>query len=112
MDYISHQIAALILDIEAQMRRIGLWENSPPSTQAMQSLTPFCHDTLRFEQWLQWVFLVKMKEVVEGRSEWPNSSDITPLAEYRFTQLAQPTSQLLALLEGFDALINRTGSRR
>lgn len=89
------------------MRRIALWESTPPAPEALQSLTPFCHDTLQLEQWLQWVFLPKMKCVVEGLEECPSSSDIAPLAEYRFSQLKHPTALLLQLIERFDRLISR-----
>ena len=88
------------------MRRIGLWETQAPSPEALESLVPFCHDTLKFEQWLQWVFLSKMKLVVEGREECPSSSDITPMAEHRFSQLDMPTITLLKLIERFDAHIS------
>jgi uncharacterized protein YqcC (DUF446 family) len=93
------------------MRRLKLWESSPPPAEALQSLMPFCHDTLRLEQWLQWVFLPKMKRVVESEEECPSSSEIAPLAEYRFAQLGQHTAPLLALLERFDSHINRHGLR-
>lgn len=109
MDHFIHQVADLLLEIEAEMRRLGLWQTAAPEPQALQSLVPFCHDTLRFEQWLQWVFVVKMKRVVEGDGACPTSSEITPLAEHRFAQLEPPTAQLLELISRFDALINREG---
>lgn len=108
MDRITHQLADLILDIEAEMRRIGLWEHTPPPEEALASLAPFCHDTLTFEQWLQWVFLPKMKQVVESGEEFPASSDIQPLAEYRLGQLPLATDHLLQLIQQFDDFINRT----
>lgn len=89
------------------MRRLGMWETQPPDSDALESLVPFCHDTLRFEQWLQWVFLAKMKQVLESEEGFPASSDISPLAEYRFTMLPQQTDQLLALIQQFDDFINR-----
>ncbi|MFO7593195.1 MAG: YqcC family protein [Pseudomonadota bacterium] len=108
MDTLSHQLADLLLAIEAEMRRLGLWEQQPPPEEALCSLMPFCHDTLRLEQWLQWVFLPKMKRVLETGEEFPGSSEIEPLAEYRFNLLPQQTDRLLALIGRFDALINRT----
>jgi uncharacterized protein YqcC (DUF446 family) len=112
MDHFTHQLADLLLEIEAEMRRIGLWEPQPPPPQALTSLIPFCHDTLRFEQWLQWVLLPKVKQIVESDEECPSSSDITPLAEHRFGQLPQQTAALLQLLERFDKQINREGRLR
>ncbi len=109
VDKFNHQLADLILALEAEMRRLGLWETQPPEPQDLESLVPFCHDTLRFEQWLQWVFLAKMKQVLETEEGFPASSDIAPLAEYRFTMLPQHTDQLLALIEAFDKFINKAG---
>ena len=89
------------------MRRIRLWESDRPSEESLSSLVPFCHDTLTFQQWLQWVFLPKMKRVVETGEDFPASSDITPLAEYSFESLPQPTGRLLELIKAFDDFINR-----
>lgn len=107
MDNVSHQLADLILAIEAEMRRIRLWEEARPSEEALSSLAPFCYDTLRFEQWLQWVFLPKMKAVLETEEDFPTSSEISPLAEHCFERLPQNTDKLLELLHQFDAFINR-----
>jgi uncharacterized protein YqcC (DUF446 family) len=107
VDKFTHQLADLILAIEAEMRRLNMWEAQPPDSEALESLAPFCHDTLRFEQWLQWVFLAKMKQVLETEEGFPASSDIAPLAELRFEQLPQQTGQLLALIKQFDEFINR-----
>ncbi len=111
MDQFNHQLADLLLEIEAEMRRLQLWQITPPEAEALQSLMPFCHDTLRLEQWLQWVFLPKMRQVVESEEECPSSSEIAPLAEYRFAQLEQPTGALLSLLERFDHHINHQALR-
>ena len=108
MDTVSHQLADLILEIEAEMRRIQLWESERPSEEALSSLVPFCHDTLAFHQWLQWVFLPKMKAVVETEEDFPTSSEIAPLAEYSFERLPQDTSRLLELIRSFDDFINST----
>lgn len=112
MDHFTHQLADLLLQLEAEMRRIGLWEPAPPPPEALHSLVPFCHDTLQLEQWLQWVLLPKMKRVVEEEVDCPSSSEIAPLAEYRFAQLPHGCSTLLVLLERFDAHINRAGLMR
>jgi uncharacterized protein YqcC (DUF446 family) len=112
MDHFAHHLADLLLEIEAQMRHLGLWEQQPPPPQALASLIPFCHDTLLFEQWLQWVLLVKLKQVVEDDEECPASSEIAPLAEYRLAQLRLPATALLRLIERLDQEINREGRRR
>ncbi len=91
------------------MRRISLWESQRPSEEALSSLVPFCHDTLAFHQWLQWVFLPKMKTVLETEEDFPSSSEIAPLAEYSLARLPHATDRLLNLLREFDEFINRHG---
>lgn len=109
MDTLSHQLADLLLAIEAEMRRISLWETERPPEEALSSLFPFCHDTLAFHQWLQWVFLPRMKTVLETEEDFPASSDISPLAEYSFAQLPHDTDKLLELIRKFDDFITRQG---
>lgn len=103
-----HQVADLLLAIEAEMRRLELWECEPPPDEALLSLVPFCHDTLEFHQWLQWKLLPQMKALLEADASLPAESDIHPLAEYSFNRLEQDTDQLLGLLERFDRLLGRS----
>ena len=107
MDILLHQVADLLLAVEQEMRRLGLWESTPPPSEALQSLVPFCYDTLRFEQWLQWVFLSKMKQALEHQIDFPATSNIAALAELRFPELHPlDTQRLLQLLREFDDTIN------
>lgn len=108
MNHLTYDVADLLLAMEQEMRRIDLWETEAPSDAALSSLAPFCHDTLHFHQWLQWVFLPKMQMIVEADEGWPSTSDIFPLAEYSFQKLEQDTVPLLALIQQFDNLINRS----
>ena len=87
------------------MRRIGLWEESAPSKDALESTLPFCHDSLEFQQWLQWVLIPKTRELIEGDRALPATSDIATLAEYRFGQIPQETDTLLELIREFDRLL-------
>lgn len=107
MNKFLHRVADLTLEIEAEMRRQKLWEVQSPPAEALQSLMPFCHDTLSFSQWLQWVFLQKIKSAIESEIDIPSHSDIAPLAEYAFEKMKQNTTRLLQLIEEFDRAINR-----
>jgi uncharacterized protein YqcC (DUF446 family) len=107
MDTLLHQVADQLLAIEMEMRRIGMWESTAPAQEALESLVPFCYDTLKFEQWLQWVFLPKMKQALEQQIDFPASSDIATLAEMCFVELhSTETAHLLELLKSFDETIN------
>ena len=51
------EVAALLIDIEAQLRQRGLWERQSPPPEALASDQPFSVDTLTLPQWLQFIFL-------------------------------------------------------
>lgn len=106
MNRANHQLADLILDIEAEMRALGLWEEQSPPPEALASHAPFCFDTLAFTQWVQWMLLPRLVRMVEDGQPWPKRSEIAPLAEESFKELTQNTDRLLALMNEFDALIN------
>lgn len=102
-----HHIADLLLAIEQEMRRINLWESVAPPPQDLASTLPFCHDTLEFTQWLQWVFLARMRALLESGAALPTACDIHPLAEHSFLELPQDTTQLLELIAQIDRVISR-----
>jgi uncharacterized protein YqcC (DUF446 family) len=101
-----NQVADIILLLEAELRRIGLWEEAAPEKQALESTLPFCHDSLEFHQWLQWVLIPKTRELIEKDIALPTTSDIAALAEYRFEQMPQETDALLKLIREFDRLLS------
>ena len=87
------------------MRRLGMWERDPPRPEALASTQPFCFDTLTFEQWLQWIFIPRMKRILEQGLALPRQSDIHPLAEEVFSGYSADTHALLGLIKTFDELI-------
>lgn len=102
---LEHKIADLLLSIEAEMRRLELWEAQPPPAAALRSQEPFCIDTLDFRQWVQWILIPRMKDLLERGEPFPAHSDIFPLAEEVLADLEQDTRQLLQLIRQFDETI-------
>lgn len=109
MDCVS-KVADVVLGIEAEMRRLDLWEAEPPPLRALSSPEPFCYDTLRFTQWLQWVLVPRMRHIIECGEALPTQSDIFPLAETVLADIPANTDQLLALVRSFDLLIARAAT--
>ncbi len=101
------EIASLLIDIEAELRRLRLWEAEPPTPEALASTEPFCVDTLSFPQWLQFVFLPRMHALVAAEQLPPGRCEITPLAEQYF---GNSKLDVLALLRALDALDRRINS--
>ena len=101
-----HDIADLLLAIEAEMRRIELWDQEPPSPQALASTMPFCYDTLQFHQWIQWILLARLRQLIEQGMPLPGNSEIFPLAEHSFAELPHKTDRLLQLIADLDRALN------
>jgi len=108
MDQRLPVVAQQLLLIERELRVLGLWRVEPPTAEALASVEPFCVDTLRFEEWLQWIFLPRMKAIVEADHPLPVVSGICAMAEmvYRDAQVGS----LLEALRGFDDLIEAPGA--
>jgi uncharacterized protein YqcC (DUF446 family) len=105
MDKRFPQVAEQLLLIERELRVLGWWSDSPPSDEALSSQEPFCVDTLEFEQWLQWIFLPRMKVILEQDLPLPNASGILEMAEMVYTTRQDEVRFLQKLLKQFDQLI-------
>ena len=113
MHDIPNRIADVLLEVEATLRTSGKWEKSRPPAAALVSAQPFCLDTLRFEQWLQWIFLPRMKQILEQNMPLPAKSGILVYAQESLPKEDPPTGSLLVLIKRFDDLIAiQSGVRR
>ncbi|KRW58644.1 YqcC family protein [Pseudomonas sp. TTU2014-080ASC] len=104
------QIAELLLLIERELRVQGWWQDTSPSEEALSSPEPFCVDLMDFDQWLQWIFLPRMKWIIENGMAMPLVSGIKPMAEQVFTEDMQRAGELIRLLGEFDQLITDNGA--
>ena len=100
------EIAALLIDIEAQLRSLGQWDRVPPSPQAMLSDQPFCVDTMTLPQWLQFVFLPTIYGMLDSGEPLPDRCGIAPMAEEYFRGVGLASGELIALLVEVDALLS------
>jgi uncharacterized protein YqcC (DUF446 family) len=105
MHDIPNRIADVLLEVEATLRTHGMWDLNRPPDEALGSEQPFCIDTLRFEQWLQWIFLPRMKEILEDSRPLPVKSGILCYAQEYLRKDAPPTTDLLEQIKRFDDLI-------
>ena len=105
MDARVNALAEHLLLIERELRVLGWWQEEAPSAEAMASQEPFCVDTLTFEQWLQWIFLPRMKLILESGRDLPQASGIRPMAEMAYRERPVEVRSLLDALGEFDRLI-------
>lgn len=100
----------LLVAIESEMSHLDYWETSTPDSRALNSTLPFCCDTLKFSQWMQFVLLKRMYIAVENQHTLPASCNISPYAEEVFKTLDEDTSRLLVLIRDLDALFSNESS--
>ncbi|SNS37572.1 Uncharacterized conserved protein YqcC, DUF446 family [Pseudomonas japonica] len=99
-------IADHLLLIERELHVQGWWSDVAPSAEALASTVPFAVDSMSFEQWLQWIFLPRMKEILERGLALPNASGILAMAETVYVDRPEESRQLRKLLAEFDQLIS------
>ncbi len=102
----AEHVAALLIDIEAQLRQLDLWQAEPPGADALASTQPFCIDTLSFSQWLQFVFVPSMYHLIEAEQTLPLGCAIAPMAEEYFRGLSLPSGALERSLLEVDRLLS------
>ncbi|QSP94222.1 YqcC family protein [Marinobacter salinisoli] len=100
------QVADSLLRVEIELRQLGVWEAERPPAEAFQSSQPFCLDTLEFTQWLQFVFIERMKIIIESDHPLPTVSGIAPMAEEHFRGRDESGEGLIRELEVIDQLLS------
>jgi uncharacterized protein YqcC (DUF446 family) len=101
------EVAAVLIDIEAQLRQLGLWDKLPPPPAALASEQPFCIDTLTLPQWLQFIFLPTLYRMLEQDQPLPRRCGIAPMAEEFFRGTGLPSAGLVEALLLVDELLSQ-----
>ena len=100
------QVAELLIDIESELRVLGLWSQVPPSQKALASEQPFCVDTLTLSQWLQYVFLPTLYQLMEDGEALPRRCGVAPMAEEYFRGSELATDALIKALQQLDITLS------
>ncbi|UJF24491.1 YqcC family protein [Suttonella sp. R2A3] len=101
------QMQQLLILLEAQLRHLDWWQDTPPSAQALASKEAFCVDTLCFSEWLQWLYIPRMRSLVLMEEALPTQSGLLPMAEEAWRGCTENTEALLQLIAQLDQTINR-----
>lgn len=102
------EVTDCLLRIEVALRQLDGWSEVPPSEEALQSTKPFAVDTLEFTEWLQFIFLVRMKVLVENNHPLPSVSGMAPMAEEHFRGRGEIGLPLIRELEIMDRLLSES----
>ena len=99
-------VEAKLSEIEAEMKRIGMWQDKPPPAENLAVTQAFGADKLSFEQWLQFIFIPRVREIIAARAAFPAASQVHQKAfrEWRMWGDMPNVDNLLALFKSFDEL--------
>jgi len=90
--------------IESEMRSIGFWQTAPLRPEQLRFKQAFAMDTMTFAQWLQFIFLPRVREAIAS-NEFPSSSSVGAQAVREFDGTPD-ADRLVTLLSEFDALFD------
>ncbi len=79
--------------IEALLRETEHWQETAPDSSAFASDKPFCLDTLEPLEWLQWVLIPRMHQLLESGQPLPQNLPLRLITKWlwiRPTRSANP----------------------
>jgi uncharacterized protein YqcC (DUF446 family) len=97
-------VAERIAAIEAEMKRIGLWQSEPLAPEKFVDAGAFGINTMAFEQWLQFVLVPRVRAIIAENGEYPEESQVGVMAIRNFDGFEE-AAELTTMLCAFDALI-------
>ncbi|MEZ5530222.1 MAG: YqcC family protein [Porticoccaceae bacterium] len=106
MTDIHRELATVLFALEGQLRAMALWSEQVPDPVALASTQPFAVDTLAFEAWLQFIFLPRMRQLLDSGSRLPEACAIAPMAEEYFRLQGREAETLITLLAEIDCLLS------
>lgn len=103
------ELSDVLEQLEDKLIQLSLWEEQAPTQQALSSDQPFALDTLQPTQWLQWIFIPKMRELIESQSEVPIGFEVSAYFEQAMPNNTQLNTthrdELLPILNQLDETV-------
>jgi uncharacterized protein YqcC (DUF446 family) len=94
-------------EIEAELRALGRWSNEDLPHDCYENMGAFGSNTMAFEQWLQFILIPRIRQIIEAKDNFPSGSQLASYAIRVFN--GDPESNKLhELLYDLDKLINNS----
>ncbi|MFY2507973.1 YqcC family protein [Vibrio pectenicida] len=77
----KQQLTILLQQLTQLLKTLQLWQVDRPCEYLLQSTQPFAVDTLEPQEWLQWVFIPKMEELIARQMPIPKGFCLAPYFE-------------------------------
>ncbi len=98
----SREVIYLLKELELTLQRLSLWQEEWPSDEALASTQPFAIDTLAFHEWLQFIFIERIRMMVSAGHPLPTSISIYPMATEVYKEDLVEMALLLDVLARID----------
>lgn len=105
MKEIARRLGNMLDSIEQELRVLDKWDETQPQSEMLCSSEPFSVDRLEPSQWLQWIFLPKMRMLISENRSIPKPFSITEYFEESYKDESDKKN-LLILLKEMDKMIN------
>lgn len=102
----SQRVFTLLEELEHALREQQLWTAESPSAEALMSQEPFAVDAMDFNEWLQWLFIPRLKMMIDNQMPLPKGANISAMGEVFCQVKCISTTKLLDCLNQIDAAMN------
>ncbi len=103
----SQEVSVLLDELETVLRSSDCWMGMPPSIEALSSPEPFCVDTLTFTEWLQWIYIPRLRAIIEQQAPLPKGAQVHPYAEEALAATRVDGARILDVVARLDSSMNR-----
>jgi uncharacterized protein YqcC (DUF446 family) len=101
------QVLQRLEAIEQLLQEAGLWQVCAPTSEAFNSVEPFCVDTMMPLQWLQWIFLPRMRALLDAGAPLPEKLAIAPYSDVALAGGRPARATLLHALNQLDQMFGQ-----
>jgi PhnB protein len=95
--------------IETELKRMNRWSDKPLPEDRYENMGAFGSNTMTFEQWIQFILIPRIKDIISTKGEFPSESQLAAYAVRAFDGDYE-TDRLHELLYELDELANNTTS--
>lgn len=95
----------LLDKLEGELRLQLLWSSEKPSQEAMNDNSPFSCEAMSFENWVQFIFIPKMKDLIDRSQSLPTNIAIAPMAHHVWSS-KQNLHTLILIFDNLDTLLS------
>lgn len=101
-------IAAELDKLEAELKALNLWggERKRPDPEKLNSNTPFCMDTLQFNEWLEYVLIERFRQMLSQSLPLPQKMQVHTYAQEHYRGEWGKYRSLIGRLQSLDRLVS------